>query len=380
MAQTVGALQPFSVYTQIHEEGVKKRSTFDRVKNILTGRVFTNWREQLLGGVTVLYVIKAALSFFSAAFFPALFQFSMAAFMAILRKEIADFTNLHKATKDYRSQNMKHALNNLELRENVQQFKHEIRSLRREAERFEASNEQYAYNNEMHRHLLGNLEKTTDDLASELRDAMASGQAVSQRILQGFLSGVERIQDQKKLLRGVQRELRADHHEHLGQLEKVLGQVQSASDRQIRAVTQANAELEKSRRSLEKIRRDLAQFEGQAEALKGEIENLKEVRAGLQTEIRHLTQARQGIDSAVTRLGVAAERNVQSANMVAGFFKSLFFHTTPDGNSEVSLDKSLGVVLLIACVAGAAAKYAFPSSDAPNISGLRTLVSNGLGK
>ena len=43
--------------------------------------------------------------------------------MAILRKEIADFTNLHNATKNYRDQNMRHALNNLELRENVRQFK-----------------------------------------------------------------------------------------------------------------------------------------------------------------------------------------------------------------------------------------------------------------
>ena len=242
MVHQVTALQPFSAYTQIHQ-GKSSRSTLDRVKNVLTGRVFSNWREQLLGGATVLYVIKAALSFFGASFLTSIFQFSMAAFMAILRKEIADFTNLHEATKSYRQQNMKFALSNIDMRNSVREFKAEIGNLRKEALRFEASNEEYAYNNQMHSQLLGNLETTTDELAAELRVAMHSGNAVSGRILQGFLEGVERVKEQKQLLTGVQRELQSEHSEHLDQLEKVLAQVTQAGDHHIHAITEANAEL-----------------------------------------------------------------------------------------------------------------------------------------
>jgi len=331
MSLTIQSHIPFSAATRL-EEGVKKSSTFYRVKNLLTGRVIENWREQLLSVVTVYYVIKAALSFFTGHFIVSLLEISTAGIAAVLRKEIKDFTNLHKATRSYQEQNMEFALSNLDLRKGIKEFQSEIQNLRTESERFQASNEEYAHNNAVHKSLLDTLERTTEELGTEIRDALQKGGQLSDRILEKFLEGVDRMKEEKQLLEGFTGDMREEHKEHLEQLDRVLSQVKDTGSRHIQMVCDANEEIRQSRETLQEIRGDLAHYKGQAEALNEEIQHLTQVRKGLQED-------EQRIRATIGQLETVADRNVHSANMAAGVIKSLFYPSGENGESQFSLDR-----------------------------------------
>lgn len=331
MSLEIHRQNPYSVYTLLNEN-IKQQTRVERFKNVLTGRVYQNWREQLFSIGTVYYVIKAALSFFTGHWITCLIELTTSGFMAVMRKEISDFTNLHIATKSYREQNMEFALNNLDLRKGISEFKAEVQSLRQESEKFQSSNEEYAHNNAVHKNLLDTLERTTEELGEEIRTALDQDKDLSKRILNKFLDGVTRIKEEKQLLEGFTGEMRKEHKQNLKQLNRVLQQVSETGDRHIQIAIEVNEDIKASEKTLKKIRNDLSKYEGQAEAIKQEIEHLQEVRRGLQED-----EAR--IRATIGDLEIATKRNLDTSHRVAGVFKSLFFSTTDGGGREVAVDR-----------------------------------------
>lgn len=347
MAHAIAGPQPFSVYTLL-DEGIKSKSTniFGRVKNVLTGRVFENWRESLLSLATVYYVIKAAVTFFSGHWIMALIEISTAGFMAVLRKEIADFTNLHKATASYREQNMEFALNNLDLRKGLSEFKAEVQNLRQESAHFQRNNQDYEYNNQVHAELLRGLESTTAELGDEIRDALDSGTALTENVLRRYLEKLQRFDDTKGTLRAIQTEMSEERAEALQRFEQLTVQVNEMSINGVRALRDADEQLQGTLREISRAEERARSLGQQITRLEGEINHLEQTRRGLQGDVSRLHDV-------TGQLEVAASRNVASANMVAGGFKALFYTQDEHGHSSFTTDKMFVPLLIGAFVAKA---------------------------
>lgn len=334
MVSFVGRLSPFSIYTQI-QEGVQVNTKYKKIKTFLKGKT-NSWRELFLGSLTTWKVIQAALSFFNGSFFSAICQFSIARFLSILRREITDLTNLNKATREYNKQNKLHRLKILELGESVLQFKAEINNLEKQAKKFEASNEEYAYNNSVCRQILDNIgscnKEFVDDFRKLYNEQLRSGVQLSRenrRVYENYLEGAERLSQQAELLKKIQTDLQEDHTEQLDQLGSLLKQVQTTGDKQLKAVQEADKHLQKTKKDLEANRTTLvesqtylASLKKEASSLKKHINCLEKLKTqltknleDLKKELQHLSKLRTQLQGTTNTLNEAARRSARSTDL-----------------------------------------------------------------
>lgn len=260
---------------------------FIRVKNVLTGRVFENWKEKLLSVGTVYCIINAALCFFTGYWLTSLFQFSLGAFLGILRKEIKDFTNLHKATRNLQKENNEYRLANSEHRTLLNEFKEGLETLTNQ-------NDRYSDNNTLYERHLGTMGQMMTNVAVELETAREEGREVSQEILENALAQFDTTRQTLDIVEANIREANEEQHEKIDKLIKDANQMNHGLFDKIKAAAGR----------LETINDDLADKKETLASLTREVARLERVGVHVENAAKKNTESAEAVHAAADRLGI----------------------------------------------------------------------------
>ncbi len=265
MASSIFALHTIP---EIHERGIKPPAFVKTIQNILTGRIFSNWKENLLTLGTVYSIVNAALSFFSGYWFAAFCQFSLGCFLSVIRKDFRDFTDLHLMNRNLQKENHDYKIANSRHAALLNRFESKLAFMEGQNTRFDQNNAVY----ETH---LGTMGTMMTDIASELEHARDQGRAVNQEVLDRAIKQFDSEKQALTLLKGSIITANEGHREQVKQLMTEAQAMNGALFEQMGAAT----------RKLEAIDSSLASKKVEVEALKKEVDRLQAVRTGLEDGI-----------------------------------------------------------------------------------------------
>ncbi|MDN3506939.1 MAG: hypothetical protein P0S96_06890 [Simkaniaceae bacterium] len=326
------------------------------VKNLLFGRVFANWKDSIIVAGVVFWVAKAALSFFTGSWLMAMAEFFTGGFLAMMRKDYRQFTDLHAATGAYRGENHEFRLSNLALRQNIQNLGKEVGLLTNERKRFAHQNDLFAKRNRVYRTQIGVMKDTLRRAIRVIDDANARGRRgideanarvrASNRVSSQILkTALEAFEEKERALTAIAADLDARNEVAIQQWHQLAGQVSRMNIHGVKALTEAKDELTK---------------------VLGDIRAERTTKADLQREVRHLTKVRDDLQRVVSDLeGAARKVNLAADRNLVASGKE-FVSNVMSGNSS-------GANAFVVGLAIAAVAYA--KGNGPNIAGLDNFAS-----
>lgn len=313
---------------EFHEQGIrfKPPAFVKKIQNVLTGRIFSNWKENLLTLGTVYCIINAALSFFTGYWFAAFCQFSLGCFLSIVRKDFRDFTDLHLMNRSLQKENHDYRLANARHTALLSQFEEKLQFMDGQNTRFTRNNATY----ETHLNTMG-TQMTA--IADELKHAREQGRAVSQEVIDRAIIQFDGEKEALKLLRGT---IVTANEGHRAQVKKMMTQAHTMNAGLLEKMGAAT-------RKLEAIDKSLATKQQEVERLNREVTRLEAVRTGL--------------EDANNRLGDTITLNHQSAMKVsdaADKMNWLFKLKNSDLQNIGGFLATVGTIWIIARIAKAA--------------------------
>jgi len=262
------------------------------VKNLLFGRVFANWKDSIIVAGVVFWVAKAVLSFFTGAWLMATAEFFTGGFLAMMRKDYRQFTDLHAATGAYRNENHDYRLSNLEhrrlndqQRRQIEAFRQEVVLLAKERKRIAAENDRFAESNTVYKTQIGVMKRTLRSAISEIGSVSAEGKRIMQAALASF-------EEKERALTAIARDIDQRNKESVRQWQELAGQVSRLKFDGVRALNDAKAAL--------------------GEVL-AEIREYEATKKALSTEIGRLQQVRAQLEGVALKVDLAADRNLAAA-------------------------------------------------------------------
>lgn len=283
------------------------------VKNLLFGRVFANWKDSIIVAGVVFWVAKAAISFFTGAWLLALAEFFTGGFLAMMRKDYRQFTDLHAATGAYRDQNHEFRLSNLELRNNIRNLGREVGLLAKERERIARENDRFAKNNRVYETQIGVMKRTLRSAIGEIGSVSREGKRIMQAALASF-------EEKERALTAIARDIDARNKESVRQWKELAGQVSKLKYDGVQALNEAKSALSN---------------------VLAEIREHEATKKALRVEIGHLQRIRAQLENTALKVDLAADRNLAAAG------KRLFSNLTSGNTLESHATIIVGIALAV---------------------------------
>ncbi|NGX59675.1 MAG: hypothetical protein KR126chlam3_00831 [Chlamydiae bacterium] len=254
-----------------------------RIKNVLLGRVCIDWKDYIIVAFVVINVAKAAVSFFTGHWMMAMIELLTGGFLAKMRKDYRQFTDLHAATGEYRRENTQHRNNNLMQAQEIARFKSEVGHLVKERERFGEENKTFARSNARYEELSHAMEGALGKASREIDNATNQGRAVSKKVLKNAL---ETFKTKKELLERVEKEISdrlETQDDTLRQYRELAEQVGHMNVRGVEALNQANEELGQTKLAIAHETAKLKELGSQISRMRSEVDRLETARKEIET-------------------------------------------------------------------------------------------------
>lgn len=302
----------------------RPNSLIRKVQNVLTGRIFMNWKEQLLSVATVYCIINAAMLFFTGYWFSAFSHFFLGAFLAILRKEIKDITNLRKERLGLAKENDVYRLANTTHRKLLDETKKE--------------NKEYKLANETHKQLLSDFNeklslmegenarfsKNNDvfetglarmgSCMTEIATAIENGTQVSEEFL---CKAIREFDSARVALDTAKNNIEQTNSSHRDQIEQLFATASRMNDSLLKKAGALQRKYETTKTDLAKIVIDLKNATKERQRLAEEVERLKKVRGSIERSADRVESATSKLEFLITPLWKQSKAEM-AKNVVIG--------------------------------------------------------------
>ncbi len=326
-----------------------------RVQNVLTGRAFPNWRDQMLKAGTVYNVAFAATAIFTGNWLSVASHFSVGALLGSVRKEIKEYGDLHKVSKNMQKSALEHVAANARHRALLSKFGKQLSAMDKQNAQFRENNKTFKESNETYKHHLETHESHNREYANLndrfsvgldklggylelMKDAIAKGHKVSEKILK---KAMKQLAEERRLLRTMHTRLKKSNQAYASsnaehrRANADQRRISSNFKRQVKAIisdarnlnaalyTKADtleqrcrataSKLAEEVEKLERVRATHKQLQTEVGRLKTEVDHLETVRGSLQSTAGNLAKASAHASVSIGRFEALFERLMQNS-------------------------------------------------------------------
>lgn len=316
---------PSLLPTSFHEAGKQAGPAMGSWIKNLFGRVFTNWKDSIIVAGVVFWVTKAAVSFFTGFWMMAIFELFTGGFLAMMRKDYRDFTNLHKTTGELHRGVGKLRETNLQLQLNVESFKEENKLLTATRKKFGEENKRFALSNTRLENEIGTMSEVLGDSIGKIKRAHKNGQDISLQVLG---EAKKQLESQRKATAQIQKEVIKKQDEALNRWGQIVKQVGEMKAHGVDVLNEANKSLQVTLREIGKYQAVKLELEDQVTRLRATVSTIKE--------------------ASDYNLDTAKKAN-RAASAINLFYKG--FCSSDDPEAKKQFDKIIGGLAVIAIIA-----------------------------
>ncbi|NGX47413.1 MAG: hypothetical protein K1000chlam3_00786 [Chlamydiae bacterium] len=242
-----------------------------RIKNLF-GRVFTNWKDSIIVAGVVFWVTKAAVSFFTGFWMMSIFELFTGGFLAMMRKDYRDFTNLHKTTGELHRGVGKLRETNLQLQLNVKDFQEENKLLTATRKKFGEENKRFAFSNTRLEKEIGTMSEVLGASIGKIENAHAFGKDM---VLEVLGDAKKQLESQRKATAQIQKEVIKKQDEALNRWGQIVKQVGEMKAHGVDVLNEANKSLQVTLREIGKYQAVKLELEDQITRLRATVSTIE---------------------------------------------------------------------------------------------------------